>query len=819
MLWIHASSAARFEQGMREIADLVGIRGRDDPKANIFKLVRDWLRSAKSGRWTLILDNVDDASFLIDTRQGNRGTQESSGTSDTLFGFLPACDHGSILITTRSEDAARRLVEHSDMISVGAMSNSDALKLLKRKLGDGADRMDIADLARELENMPLALTQAAAYLGQMGGRCSVRKYMDKLQKSDKSKKSILDEDAGDLRRDREARNAIFLTWQISFEHVHKIRPSAAELLSLMSFCDRQAIPETLVRRHGSSDGSGTGEKGLGDDNFELDDGSSDSVDSDDVSSTGNAGDELNDAFDKDIRMLEGYSFVSPTTDASTFEMHRLVQVATRKWLKSRDQLERWKEQYIDNLCALFPPGSYENWSTCQIYYPHAQSAAELKPRGREAVLHWATVMHNAAWYARTRASAIDAEKMAVSALKARTKLSGEDGEDTLSSQAMLALAKKDLGRWDEAERLEVQVMETSKKVLGAEHPLTLTSMSNLASTYRNQGRWDEAEKLHVQELETRKKVLGLEHPDTLTSMANLASTYRNQGRWDEAEKLFVQVIETMNKVLGSEHPDTLTSMANLASTYRNQGRWDEAEKLFVQVIETRKKVLGSEHPSTLTSMANLASTYRNQGRWDEAEKLFVQVMETKKKVLGSEHPSTLTSMANLASTYWNQGRWGEAEELEVQVMETKKKVLGSEHPSTLTSMANLASTYRNQGRWDEAEKLEVQVIETMKKVLGSEHPDTLTSMANLASTYRKQGRWDKAEKLFVQVIETSKKVLGSEHPSTLTSMSNLALTLKAQGNSQSAYALMDECASISSRVLGMSHPFTVSRSALVEEWS
>jgi len=100
------------------------------------------------------------------------------------------------------------------MIKVGLMKAGDAPKLLEKKLGDGVDMTDVLELATQLENMPLALTQAAAYLRQMGGRCSIRKYTDKLRKSGKSKKSILDEDAGDLRRDREARNSIFLTWQI-----------------------------------------------------------------------------------------------------------------------------------------------------------------------------------------------------------------------------------------------------------------------------------------------------------------------------------------------------------------------------------------------------------------------------------------------------------------------------------------------------------------------------------------------------------------------------------------------------------------------------
>ena len=36
------------------------------------------------------------------------------------------------------------------------------------------------------------------------------------------------------------------TWQISFEHIRQERPSAAQLLSLMSLFDRQGIPYHLL---------------------------------------------------------------------------------------------------------------------------------------------------------------------------------------------------------------------------------------------------------------------------------------------------------------------------------------------------------------------------------------------------------------------------------------------------------------------------------------------------------------------------------------------------------------------------------------------
>lgn len=66
MLWAHGSSAARLEQSFRDIADRVKVAGRQDPRANIFKLVHDRPCDSKE-RWLLVLDNVDDADYLLET--------------------------------------------------------------------------------------------------------------------------------------------------------------------------------------------------------------------------------------------------------------------------------------------------------------------------------------------------------------------------------------------------------------------------------------------------------------------------------------------------------------------------------------------------------------------------------------------------------------------------------------------------------------------------------------------------------------------------------------------------------------------------------
>ncbi|KAJ5112223.1 hypothetical protein N7532_000268 [Penicillium argentinense] len=754
VLWVHASNEARFEQSFRDIADQLKIACRQDPKVNVFKLVENWLRDEKKGKWICILDNADDGKFLCSLPAAGKGAsmqEPPNASTKPLFEYIPRCRNGSLIITSRSREAALRMVKHKDLIEVNPMARSEALELLQKALDQPEESQESQQLVEELEFMPLAIAQAAGYIRNRGPRYSVSQYLKDFQKSDREAIKLLKEESGHLDRDWEAKNSILLTWQISFDYIRQEKPSAAELLSLMSFFDRQGIPESVIRRQPPASCTSR---------TELFDDSSDGETSESDGST---------EFENDVITLRNYSFISVNENGTSFAMHRLVQLTTRAWLKSHAQTERWKERFVDNIYEEFPTGDYENWGKCRSLYPHVRSAMSQRPESRESLLRWATLLYKGAWYASKSGHITDVREMASKSRRYRMKLLGAEDEEALASTAMLAEACSLEGRWEEAEQLDVQVMETSKAKLGVDHPDTLMSMSNLASTYRNQGRWEEAEQLSLQVMETSKTKLGVDHPDMLMSMSNLASTYQNQGRWEEAEQLNLQVMETSKTKLGMDHPDTLTSMSNVALTYQNQGRWEEAEQLNLQVMETRKSKLGVDHPDTLMSMSSLASTYWNQGRWEEAEQLDVQVMETRKTKLGVDHPSTLMSMSNLASTYWNQDRLEEAEQLNLQVIETSKTKLGVDHPDTLTSMSNLATTYWNQGRWEEAEQLNLQVMETSKTKLGVDHPDTLTSMANLAFTWKSSGYNIQALELLRDCLTKQKQILGLNHYETISS--------------------------------------------------
>ena len=524
VFWVHASNAARFEKSYRDIANFLKVPRRKDLKANIFQLVYDWLRDERRS-WVLILDNFDDAGFFLQSYSdaGTEGERSSNSEgSRPLESYLPRCQNGAVLVTTRNRSAALELVEQRDIIAVKPMSEVDAVALLEKKLEEVEKSDGTDELAAALEYMPLAMVQASSYIVHRAPRCSVRQYLKEFRKSDRKKASLLDFNKGQLRRDRDAKNSIIITWQLSFDYIRQTKPSAAELLSLMSFFDRQGIPESLIRnRNGQSDTQEKQENPNSNTQESIDtDAEKDHSVNDDDDGTEDGEDE----FEDDISTLRDYSFISVTESGSTFEMHRLVQLATRKWLETHGQLERWGKQFIRNLCSEFPTGEYENWATCQALFPHARSAATQKLEGED----FATILYRAAWYAEQVGNGAAAEEMSVAAMKVRRKLLGPEHEDTLWSMSLVADVYRFRGQWGAAEPLEAQVMETRKSKLGVDHPSTLTSMNNLAFTFKDKGDKEKAIRLMEECVRKCKHILGPSHPDTKDS-ENALKSWRMEG--------------------------------------------------------------------------------------------------------------------------------------------------------------------------------------------------------------------------------------------------------------------------------------------------
>ena len=447
---MHANTFERFDQAYKDIARRLNLPGWDDPKTNTLQLVSDWLTDEDRPHWFIVLDNADDAGIFFNPREETFEKTATNQYASPLCTYLPQTSKGSILVTSRNVQAAFRLtnrIEH--IIDVLPMKEEDAKTLLRKRLPDDeSSEDDTIALVETLERLPLAITQAAAYIGARKTRMTIARYLAYAQESEE----ILLADTGDLRRDPSMPNSVLVTWQISFDQIKKSSPPAAGLLSLMSVLDRQGIPEFLLCN--------------GDNRLDFEDA---------------------------LAPLNDFALIASEADGKCFGMHRLVQLATRTWLHIHGEITKWEKEAVTLLSESFPTGSHENWKICVALLPHAEAVLRYQYSEQEYSLQQTKVLYNTAWYLWAQGNYDLALDRSQEALNARRRVLNEEDLTVIDSLELTAAVLSSQGKYEKAEAMIRRTLKLSEKVLKTEHPSTLTSMSNLALTLKRQRKCEEAE--------------------------------------------------------------------------------------------------------------------------------------------------------------------------------------------------------------------------------------------------------------------------------------------------------------------------------------
>src|SRR5437762_540881 len=199
-----------------------------------------------------------------------------------------------------------------------------------------------------------------------------------------------------------------------------------------------------------------------------------------------------------IGTLTAYSLIIKREARESFDMHRLVYLATRNWLRNQCQLSIWTDRALMRLADVVPYGGHEGQTTWTEYLPHAIYVA------------------------------------------ASLDISDEMREVKVTMFDKIGMCQYSAGQYKAAERTHRHALKLKEMVFGKEHRSALMSMNDVGLVLSKQGKYAEAEEMHQQTLKLMEKMLGKKHPDTLTSMNNFGLMLSNQGKYAEAEKMYQQ---------------------------------------------------------------------------------------------------------------------------------------------------------------------------------------------------------------------------------------------------------------------------------------
>ena len=633
VFWVYGAVSHLFEQGYQDIAKKARIPGCDDQKMDKLQLVYEWLQSTDSKEWLMAVDNADDAAMFYGPK---RSELCASHDSSKLFArFLPRCPHGRVLITTRDRRLGDRLSHRGGTIQVTTLGVEESKDLLKSKISE-ANRSedDVLKLVEYLSYLPLAITQAAAFISE--NSMTVSEYLETLLHNESEEKELLSEHLEDPRRELSSENSVVRTWRLSFAQISNESPCAAEILSLLAVLDYNGTPWSLLRNEGETE-------------------------------TG---------FRTALGILQAFSLITVTKGHNAIcKIHRLVALATERWLETRRTISYWQSRALTILTKRFPgPGqqSYLEFANMLALMPHAQLVLSYQFKSTDEMLLCARLLISTALFDLSSARYTQAFEKCERSLVIREDLLPSDHPETVESLQTLGEALLHRGELRVAKATLQRAIVGREKSLGHLHVDTLESLSDLTITLLELNDLDSAEKTGQEALEGRREVFGQNHPDYLVSLNIIAILYQLKGDFKRALEVTERVLRDREKLLGGECPETLMTLNNLARLKYQIGDLDTADQMLDRVLAGEEAALAKNGYDMQVSLRNKAQVLVARKWFHEAEDVFRNVLAMQEKAVGPLHPSTLSTMKDLVNVLEKQNDPKAAEELRNKIANFEK---------------------------------------------------------------------------------------------------------------------------------------------------
>ncbi|KAJ3711463.1 P-loop containing nucleoside triphosphate hydrolase protein, partial [Lentinula guzmanii] len=474
IFFITADQEYSIQGSYFDIAKTSGVQDAQSWQAGLH-----WLHSHEED-WLIVIDNADDPKI-------------------TLSRYLPSCDHGNVIITSRNpdlRDIANQYLELSDMLPEEGIQllMKHAIKDLNN-ISDQEQKV-AAKIAEELYYFPLALVHAGAYINKQ--QC-LFEYLDRLGHQ---REQLLSK--GPQQPKDKYYYSVYETWNLSWG---QLSPDSRMFLGLCAHLHYEHIPRSLFER---------GVKNLSMVESPL--GPSKAVTEAKLILQRIATSEMIlDDMKLDDIMDDAASYSLINKESGGYMFHPLVH----QWL--RDTIKDNHRQAIEGIVVLAVENiswkrhnlSQENFEFFQRLSPHITALGDLVnsdcvvklkighfwsdlSKFQKAIMMWELWLD-----------------MTINKL-------GPEHWFTLCLKDLMALVYKALGRDDKSLELQQKLVGTSKRVMGVEHPDTLSRLHNRAITLGELGRTNEVSEIQQSLLETSKRVLGEEHPHTLNRIQNLA---------------------------------------------------------------------------------------------------------------------------------------------------------------------------------------------------------------------------------------------------------------------------------------------------------
>ncbi|MEU1932598.1 tetratricopeptide repeat protein [Streptomyces sp. NPDC019826] len=789
LVWVSASSRPAIVSGFAQAAEELLALEPGAPERSAQAFLR-WLEPKPPGsepvcRWLVVLDDVANPADVT--------------------GLWPAKNpNGRTVVTTRRRDAA--LPGHR--IDLGVFTPDQAVAYLVDFLAEHGrhdDPGEIRALAHDLGYLPLALSQAAAYIVDADipvgcSRCTHRQcpsYRRRLADRATNLVSMLPE-PGMLPDDQNT--TMDATWSLSVERADSLNPAglARPALQLTAMLDPNGIPESVMT-------SGPARAYLAAHRARAVAGQSTTDEVTELDARGA------------LRTLHRLSLIDhdPDRPHQSVRVHQLIQRATRDALSPQDHGQTARAAG-DALLADWPELKFVFTPLVQILRVNAQSVIHcagdaLFSGGKyhhlpmhagdsmsEANQFTAAVKHFQDLVNKLRASlgpdhpdTLDARdhlaknigqagdaRGAVEALGEllpdRLRILGPDHSDTLSTRILLARWQEKAGDAAGAAKALDALLLDCLRVHGPDHPGTLDARYWLASTRGATGDAAGAAEALVELLADQLRLRGPDHSETLATRHSIADWRGRAGDTTGAVKALTELLSDRIRTLGPDHPWVLSDRACLAKWRGVAGDAAGAVEALTKLLADRLRVQGPDDSDTLSARADLARWRGEAGDAAGAAEAFAELLTDQLRIHGPDHPHSLSTRDLLAHWIGEAGDAAGAAEVFAELLTDQLRIHGPDHQVTFDARYWLVHWRGEAGDAVGAAEAMAELLTDQLRIQGPEHPDTLDARLGLARWRGESGDVAGAAEAMAELFTDRLRIQGPRHPGTLRAQNELA---------------------------------------------
>lgn len=765
--WFSAENLDKLKQQYLGFAKTIGYVEETPTFEAASFYIKNWLKNHPG--WLLIYDNVQ--------------------AYEDISAFLPE-KGGHVIITTRN----RYWPNNLKIIPIDVMTETESIALVDSFLQHNKHHIEtkenamLKELAKTLGHLPLALSQAGAYLNQT--QMPVAKYLELYKNHEEE---LL---TNNNFFDSPNSSSVATTWNISLEAIKKETkeqaPLALGLLTVCGYLSPDTIPENLLITWIKVNYPNI-------QNPEW-------------------------VLPKLISQLSKYSLINKNYENATISVHRLVQTIVRQQHKS----------VRDNKAFGYPFFTIEWYNTliksAHIEFVHKTQILEEEARQKDLLPHLQSLVNHfkVLWpdaaefslapilsdlgttfslFGEPKAAQLYYER-ALNALEQHYNKAHPEIADTLVS---LGNNYRKLGDIKQAKNSCERASFILEKNYGRHHFKTAEALECIGNIYQEIGSVEEAKDILQNVLKIKEMHYGKNHIELASTLELLGSVLRHLGNVEQSKALLEHALEIREQYFGKNHIKIAFTLNQLGRTLRDAVTTRDdlmpIKELYERAVEIQEKYYGKNHIEVAFTLDYLGRIHRVLRNLKEAQSLHERALIIKEKYYGSNHYKVASSLDCLGKVYNYLGDTKRAYTLHERALKIKEQHYGTDHLAVSYSLVCLGNDYRDLGEVEKAKALHQRAL----AILSQHYKDNQSSrkigfnLMYLGMDYAEEGDFTQAKILYERALDIFLKRYKRNGIATTQVLVQLAKSYRRLGDAEQAKALLEEVLVVSEKHYDRDH--------------